>query len=269
MSDTFVKVLPYRVDLDKPIKKTYIDTTLATQDNKAHRFNIALFRDNAQLALPSVTAVSGFFIRYSDNATIPLDGTAEDNTVSVKLKKSCYNKPGQFAVIIKATDGDVINTVFYGEGTILASSTDTIVDDENVIPSLSDLLAQIAVLESVTNAANTAASNANNAAARVSGLTVSATSSSVAGATVSEKDGVFHIAFTLPKGEPGPKGNDGTMSFEDLTDEQRESLRGPEGKQGQQGPKGDTPERGVDYWTATDIAEIISYVDDAILNGAW
>ena len=38
------------------------------------------------------------------------------------------------------------------------------------------------------------------------------------------------------------------------------------------GPKGDdgnTPKRGTDYWTASDIAEIKSYVDDAILGGEW
>lgn len=35
------------------------------------------------------------------------------------------------------------------------------------------------------------------------------------------------------------------------------------------GDKGDSPVRGTDYWTASDIAEIKSYVDDAILGGAW
>lgn len=30
-----------------------------------------------------------------------------------------------------------------------------------------------------------------------------------------------------------------------------------------------TPQRGVDYWTAEDIATIKAYVDDAILNGSW
>lgn len=41
-----------------------------------------------------------------------------------------------------------------------------------------------------------------------------------------------------PQGEPGPKGADGTMTFEDLTDEQRESLRGPQGIQGEKGEDG-------------------------------
>lgn len=35
------------------------------------------------------------------------------------------------------------------------------------------------------------------------------------------------------------------------------------------GSKGSTPVRGTDYWTAADIAEIKSYVDEAILGGAW
>ena len=35
------------------------------------------------------------------------------------------------------------------------------------------------------------------------------------------------------------------------------------------GSRGSTPVRGTDYWTAADIAEIKSYVDEAILGGAW
>lgn len=50
-----------------------------------------------------------------------------------------------------------------------------------------------------------------------------------------------------PQGEPGPQGRpgergergaDGTMTFEDLTSAQRESLRGPAGDDGQPGPAG-------------------------------
>ena len=35
------------------------------------------------------------------------------------------------------------------------------------------------------------------------------------------------------------------------------------------GGTGKTPVKGEDYWTSEDIAEIKSYVDDAILGGAW
>ena len=51
-----------------------------------------------------------------------------------------------------------------------------------------------------------------------------------------------------PMGPEGPKGQDGTVSFDELTDEQRESLvgpQGPEGKQGEQGPAGQNGKDGV------------------------
>lgn len=53
-----------------------------------------------------------------------------------------------------------------------------------------------------------------------------------------------------PQGPQGEKGADGTMSFEDLTDEQKATLKGDkgdkgdQGEQGPQGEKGDTGERG-------------------------
>lgn len=77
-------------------------------------------------------------------------------------------------------------------------------------------------------------------------------------------------------GEPGPKGEDGTMSFEDLTQEQKESLKGdkgdigpagPQGERGLRGVKGDTgpagadgktPVKGTDYWTAADKTAIVN-----------
>ena len=49
-----------------------------------------------------------------------------------------------------------------------------------------------------------------------------------------EAGGALHLAFTLPRGADG-----------------------------------ETPRRGVDYWTDEDIAAVRGYVDDAILGGVW
>lgn len=68
---------------------------------------------------------------------------------------------------------------------------------------------------------------------------------------------------------------DGVLSWTNnggLPNPQPVSIKGPQGAQGPQGPQGkpgDTPVRGVDYWTDADIAEIKAYVDEAILGGAW
>ena len=54
------------------------------------------------------------------------------------------------------------------------------------------------------------------------------------------------------KGEKGDKGDPGEP-----------------GIRGESGADGHTPERGIDYWTDADKAEIKNYVDEAILNGSW
>lgn len=46
------------------------------------------------------------------------------------------------------------------------------------------------------------------------------------------------------RGETGPRGADGVMRFEALTNEQRESLRGPQGNTGPAGPRGPEGQRG-------------------------
>jgi hypothetical protein len=58
------------------------------------------------------------------------------------------------------------------------------------------------------------------------------------------------------KGEKGDKGEDGTMVFEDLTPEQKESLRGY------------TPQRGVDYWTPADKEQMVRDVLNALPNAS-
>lgn len=242
MSETTTWILPFSVDLAQPLKKTYLDMVLATEDNKAHRFDISLYRNGEPLELPSGVSVSAYFIRYCDNGTLPLTGSASGNVFSVTLEKACYNRFGAFALVIKATEGDTTSTVFYAEGSVFVSRTDTLIDTENVVPSLDDLLAQIATIEAATAAANTAADNANSAtesantaagnastaAAKIDGMTVSAEDADAAEVTITEVDGVKHIAFALPKGDKGDKGDPGTIENVTITsiDGLQEALAG-------------------------------------------
>lgn len=65
-------------------------------------------------------------------------------------------------------------------------------------------------------------------------------------------------------GPQGPAGQDGAKG-----DKGDKGDTGEAGKDGEDGEDGYSPVRGTDYWTAADIAEIKSYVDNAILGGAW
>ncbi len=72
------------------------------------------------------------------------------------------------------------------------------------------------------------------------------------------------------QGEQGAKGDKGdAFTYADFTAEQLASLKGVQGDKGETGDSGYTPVRGTDYWTESDISTIKSYVDDAILGGAW
>lgn len=87
------------------------------------------------------------------------------------------------------------------------------------------------------------------------------------------------------KGDPGASGSDGisaahswngtVLTITSSSGSSSADLKGDPGADGEKGDKGDPgaagycPVRGTDYWTEEDIAQIRSYVDEAILGGAW
>lgn len=75
------------------------------------------------------------------------------------------------------------------------------------------------------------------------------------GAIISITDVNGTTRATVLNGQDGKDGKNGT--------------NGKDGVNGENGADGYTPVRGTDYWTPNDIAEIKTYVDDAILGGAW
>ena len=57
-----------------------------------------------------------------------------------------------------------------------------------------------------------------------------------------------------PAGPAGPAGKDGNVAFDSLTAAQKEQLRG------EPGADGETPVKGVDYYTEADKAEMVEDV---------
>ena len=154
--------LAYDADLARGVIREALRPVFATGDKNGHTFEISVKRDGAAVPLTGAS-VSAYFIR-ADRSTVPISGSVSGNKASVTLLAACYNVPGRFSLVIRlAMDGDIA-TIFAGDGSMLQSATDTIVDPENVVPSLSDLLAQVAAMEKATAAANTAASNADTKA---------------------------------------------------------------------------------------------------------
>ena len=154
--------LLFTTDLHKGVSVTEVRPLLFTGDEESHRFVVEVKHDNQTENL-SGTSVVGYFIR-ADEAMVTLDGSVDSQGRAViVLNKNCYSIHGRYQLVIRVTKDDVKTTVFCADGYMRHTTSDTIIDEENVIPSLDDLLAQVAVMEEATARANAAADKANNA----------------------------------------------------------------------------------------------------------
>jgi hypothetical protein len=220
------KILPYCVDLEDTLKKTELHTIFVMSESLAHRFEIEIKSGGKDVDLSGRTVMASF-TNFREKTTIEMTGEVKDGKAVVTLEKPCYTLRGQFVLIVMVKDGDADVAVFLGEGHMRTSRAEKIVIDDYVIYDVDTLLAEINAMKAATTNANNAAASARREAEKISGMTVSATSSDTAGATISDVNGVKHIDFKLPKGEPGDTGADGispSVSVQSITGGHRVSI---------------------------------------------
>lgn len=235
-------VFKRKIDVDAEIQMTPLKSLYASGDKDAHIFELSLYRGAEEVDL-SGASTQGYFIR-ADGYTVPITGTISGNVVTLTLSEGCYYVVGNFNLIIKVSIAESRKSVFWGNGYVVRSMTDAIVDEENVIPSLDELLAQIAAVESAANAANQAASAASSAATsaaqaasaananaskansaansataaantataaatKINDMTISATGLAAGAAptaALTEVDGHYNIVLGIPRGDKGDTG---------------------------------------------------------------
>ena len=255
--------LHYAADLRAGIFQTRMPMLFATGDQGAHEIRVTVTEDGQPASLTGKT-VSGYFIR-ADRSTVLLSGSAEGNTARVTLSQSCYVQPGGFSLFIKTGVAGETAAVFWGVGTVVRSTTDTIVDPSETIPSLEELLAMIGAMEtattaaqSATSAANTAAGAANTAAGQATTAasnastaagqanTAAGNASTAAGAantaaqtanTAAQKIDGMTVSATGLTAESSP-----TAVISDVDGHKHVAFGIPAGQTGPQGDTGATPE---------------------------
>ena len=191
-------------------------------------------------------------------------GSVQANVVSVTLPKIGYAERGDVSIILSLMDEDGQTQIpLYGcVMRVMEDSTDTIIDEEKVIPSLAELLAQFDACKAAAGAANTAAGKAISAASGAQKVANDVQKKLDNGEFVGAQGPKGDTGAQGPRGEKGdtgergpqgetgatgpqgPKGKDGEVTFESLTDEQIALLRGESGAKGEKGEKGDPGAQG-------------------------
>lgn len=160
-------------------------------------------------------------------------GSVQANVVSVTLPKIGYAERGDVSIILSLMDEDGQTQIpLYGcVIRVMEDSTDTIIDEEKVIPSLAELLAQFDACKAAAGAANTAAGKAISAASGAQ---------KVANDVQKKLDNGEFVGAQGPKGEKGDTGAQGLRGEKGDTGE-----RGPQGETGATGPQGPKGETGA------------------------
>lgn len=167
--------LHYKFELTGGTSIVNLTTPLVAGDEDAQTFRIELLA-NGEAATLTNTTCSGYFARAktqdADADTLYVSGSISGNVATLTLTESCYSRNCYFALAIRLTStNEQKRTVMIVRGVVLKSIDGELTDPDGSIPTVDELLAQIAVLErtidsaeEATDAANAAAEAANSAA---------------------------------------------------------------------------------------------------------
>ena len=155
--------LDFVTDLDVGVVMHPLTVSLLSGDVDAHCILVECTRGGLPVDLTGAS-ISAYFMR-ADESTVFINGSIDGGRASVTLPAACYAVIGRFSLVVKATKGDMVETILWLEGSVSRSQTDEVIDPGEVIPNLDVLLARIKDMENATQAARDAAQTALDAAA--------------------------------------------------------------------------------------------------------
>lgn len=130
------------VDLERGAKpRDWLTFCLTAGDAGAHAWQVTVTR-GGETAAQVPGATTAYYIRQ-DGKTVVGPARAEGGVVTAVLPAEAYRTPGALYGILRASDGEQVTTLAAARWIVTAGPTDTLVDPENVVPSLDTLLARL------------------------------------------------------------------------------------------------------------------------------
>ena len=157
--------LPYTADLDRGPVEQYLPVAFGTGDKEAHKLILTAYRATGIVDLTGAGVLC--YVNRADKTTVVVDGEVVDGKAVVVLPEECYIVNGVVSIIVKLTMGDTRTTALWLNGNINRTRNGKLVDPGGVVPSLEELLGQIAAMEQATTEAREATAVANQAVENV------------------------------------------------------------------------------------------------------
>ena len=156
----------FTVDLSRPLKRGNLEPLLFTQDNAGADLVLDLVDgDGSAVSVASLSAQLNFI--RPDGVTVLLDGTKEAAGFRFTLTAACLEAAGGGEMLVRAYIGSTRRVIWCADCVIHRSATDSYADPAKIVPTLTELLAQIDAMRTATAAATAAAQQAENVASSV------------------------------------------------------------------------------------------------------
>lgn len=178
-------------NLNGPIIPDTLNGVLNGSEIDAHKFIITATREGAQVVLTGTVTAS--FLR-ADGAEVVLTGEIEDGAATVTLAQSCYAVPGRFDLTVFVTADGVKTGVYACTGGVRNTTSGTIIDPGQIVPSVDDVISKQAELAQDVADASSAIASAQNAVSYLA--PVFSTSRTYAVGEYVTKDGALYICTT-------------------------------------------------------------------------
>lgn len=140
-----------KCDLSAGTYKYWNENTYAfTGDDNAHSWVVEVLDGGIPANLSGYSS-SAYFIR-ADGNTVLATGTISGNVVSIDLPQSCYSVPGVVSGVLKITKTGSTVTVGAIKFSVSSSTTNTLIDPEDIVPSVDELLSILAEIDQIADA---------------------------------------------------------------------------------------------------------------------
>lgn len=123
------------------IHRSFAHISIGEGDVYANIFGVNVLNDGDDFNLSGCACI-GYFVRGDGNTTV-INGTINGNKAYVLIPQACYAYVGAFTLTIKVSGTNFSGTLRIVDGTVVETSTGSLIDPGSVIPDLSDWTALV------------------------------------------------------------------------------------------------------------------------------